>query len=281
MYPSVTRDRWEEIEQEGRSWYKDQDVASFDYSEYTATQEGFVDVLFFCYRTSRNKIHKIKETKTGSSVAIERDESFEAKKVETSRFEKTHKIYDVVYEGAKILGCEEMLEWKLMKNMIRPKENSPKVIMPYSVASVEKYRGKIYSTIERVIPHADRLQHLNLKIQQAIQSVRPGGIYIDGDSLMEIDMGKGTSYGPAEAIDMYNQIGCVVGTSKGDDGSINPNRVPIQELQGSNSSQIQTLFLAYEHEMNQIRSVTGINEARDAATPHRGFTCWCSKTTSA
>jgi len=96
----------------------------------------------------------------------------------------------------------------------------------------------------------------------------PDGIFLDMDGLAEVDLGNGTNYNPAEALNMYFQTGSVVGRSLTQDGDINRGKVPIQELNSSNGmGKIQSLITAYNYNMQMIRDVTGLNEARDGSLP--------------
>ena len=247
------------------------DDTADNYNGTTYNQErqerGFVDVLFFCYKTIHNETYKIKESTMGTPKAIEKDSTFNPPKDKRAGFEKTSRSNEVIYEGVKVVGHSIMLKWELQKNMIRPSLHSPKVIMPYIVASPKQYKGKIYSLVRRMEKYADAIQLINLKIQQVIQKMTPSGIFIDVDGLAEIDLGNGQSYNAQTAIDMYLQTGTVVGRSLTDDGEFNNGRVPIQELQGSGGQQIQVLLAAYEYNLQQIRNVTGLNEARDGSQP--------------
>jgi hypothetical protein len=96
----------------------------------------------------------------------------------------------------------------------------------------------------------------------------PDGIFLDMDGLAEVDLGNGTNYNPAEALNMYFQTGSVVGRSLTQDGDMNRAKVPIQELSSSSGiGKIQSLITAYNYNMQMIRDVTGLNEARDGSLP--------------
>tara|TARA_R100000541_G_scaffold43291_1_gene50567 strand:- start:1243 stop:2358 length:1116 start_codon:yes stop_codon:yes gene_type:complete len=90
------------------------------------------------------------------------------------------------------------------------------------------------------------------------------------DGLAEVDLGNGTNYNPAEALNMYFQTGSIVGRSLTQDGDPNRGKVPIQELQtGSGGGKISTLIQTYQYYLQMIRDVTGLNEARDGSTPDK------------
>ena len=98
----------------------------------------------------------------------------------------------------------------------------------------------------------------------------PDGVYLDMDGLAEVDLGNGTNYNPAEALNMYFQTGSIVGRSLTQDGDMNPGKVPIQELTSSSGQgKIQSLISTYQYYLQMIRDVTGLNEARDGSTPDK------------
>jgi hypothetical protein len=86
--------------------------------------------------------------------------------------------------------------------------------------------------------------------------------------LSEVDLGTGAAYNPEDALRLYFQTGSVVGRSYTGDGEFNNARVPIQQLTSSSgASKAQMLIYNYNHYLDQIRNVTGLNEARDGSTP--------------
>ena len=119
-----------------------------------------------------------------------------------------------------------------------------------------------------MIPFADLIQLTHLKLQQVISRVVPDGVYIDADGLNEVDLGTGNAYNPEDALRMYFQTGSVVGRSYTQDGEFNQAKIPIQQLtSNSGASKTQMLITNYNHYLNMIRTVTGLNEARDGSTP--------------
>ena len=132
------------------------------------------------------------------------------------------------------------------------------------------YKGRIDSLVNRITGFADMIQLTHLKIQQVLSRVVPDGVFLDMDGLAEVDLGNGTNYNPAEALNMYFQTGSVVGRSLTQDGDPNRGKVPIQELQtGSGGAKIQSLIQTYQYYLQMIRDVTGLNEARDGSQPDK------------
>jgi hypothetical protein len=163
-----------------------------------------------------------------------------------------------------------MLNWELSKNMTRPYADTTKVQMNYAICAPRMYKGRIESLVSRCTGFADMIQLTHLKLQQVISRMVPDGVYLDMDGLAEVDLGNGTNYNPAEALNMYFQTGSVVGRSLTQDGEMNAGRVPVQELQsGSGNAKISSLISTYQYYLQMIRDVTGLNEARDGSLPDR------------
>jgi len=230
------------------------------------TDDNTVQVLYFEYKTYTNQTFKIKQTPYGLEKALEKQDTFNPPESDT--FKKVSRTIEVLYSGAKILGFEDMLEWRMAENMTRPFANNSKVMMNYNIVAPRMYKGRIESTVSRITGFADMIQVTHLKLQQVLSRMVPDGVFLDVDGLAEVDLGNGTNYNPAEALNMYFQTGSIVGRSMTQDGDMNRGKVPIQELQTSASgAKIQSLIQTYQYYLQMIRDVTGLNEARDGSTP--------------
>ncbi len=227
-----------------------------------------VQVVYFEYKTYSDQVFKIKETNTGLEKALEKPDTFNPP--ENDNFERVSRTIETLYSGAKILGHPMMLKWEMSENMTRPNSDTNKVKMNYTICAPRMYKGKIDSLVNRITGFADMIQLTHLKIQQVLSRVVPDGVFLDMDGLAEVDLGNGTNYNPAEALNMYFQTGSIVGRSLTQDGDPNRGKVPIQELQtGSGGAKIQSLIQTYQYYLQMIRDVTGLNEARDGGTPDK------------
>ena len=224
--------------------------------------ENTVQVLYFDYKTYHNQVFKIKETPQGLMKALEKPDSFNPP--ENDNFERVSRSIEVLYNGAKVLGSNEMIKWELAENMSRPNADTTKVEMNYALCAPRMYKGRIESIVSKCIGFADMIQLTHLKLQQVLSRMVPDGVYLDMDGLAEVDLGNGTNYNPAEALNMYFQTGSIVGRSLTQDGDMNPGKVPIQELNSSSGqAKIGALIQTYQYYLQMIRDVTGLNEARD------------------
>ena len=230
--------------------------------------ENTVQVLYFDYKTYHNQVFKIKQTDQGLMKAIEKPDTFNPP--ENDNFERVSRTIEVLYNGAVVLGTDTLLKWKLAENMSRPYADTTKVAMNYAICAPRMYKGRIESIVSKCIGFADMIQITHLKLQQVLSRMVPDGVYLDMDGLAEVDLGNGTNYNPAEALNMYFQTGSIVGRSLTQDGELNHGKVPIQELSSSSGgAKIQSLIQTYQYYLQMIRDVTGLNEARDGSVPDK------------
>ena len=155
------------------------------YSSYSEELDNnIVQVLYFNYKTYMNDVYKVKQTATGATKVIQKDDSFNPPQGD-ERFKKLSKSIEVLYEGALVLGTEKLLKWNLAKNMIRPKSDYTKVKMNYSIVAPRMYKGRIESLVKRITGFADMIQLTHLKLQQVMSRMVPDGLKDDQDGLNE------------------------------------------------------------------------------------------------
>ena len=230
--------------------------------------ENTVQVMYFEYKTYSNQVFKIKNTPQGLQKALVKDDQFNPP--ENDGFERVSRSIELLYTGAKVLGCNTLLQWKMAENMTRPYADTTKVEMNYAICAPRMYKGRIESMVSKCIGFADMIQLTHLKLQQVMSRLVPDGVFLDMDGLAEVDLGNGTNYNPAEALNMYFQTGSIVGRSLNQDGEMNRGRVPVQELTSSSGqAKIQSLIQTYQYYLQMIRDVTGLNEARDGTLPDK------------
>jgi hypothetical protein len=265
---SLTREDLEEISKYSQSWYDYYNVAQF--YENSIFYRDTCTLLYFNYKTTKKIVYKKKILENGNTRMIEKDDTFNPpiEMMDEGKFEKIEKTIDVWYNGIMVMGTNILLKWELAKNMVRPKSASQHAIPNYVAIAPRMYKGVIESLVRRMIPFVDLIQMTHLKLQQVIARVVPDGVFIDADGLNEVDLGTGNAYNPEDALRLYFQTGSVIGRSFTQEGDFNNARIPIQELStNSGASKTQMLIANYNHYLDMIRSVTGLNEARDGSDP--------------
>ena len=263
-FPHLTHEDLEEIQNSADVQKSNSQYSGVGYED---TDKNKVQVLYFNYKTYMNEVYKVKETGSGASKLIEKDDTFNPPE-EATDYSKLQRSIECLYEGAMVLGTKKLLKWQMAKNMMRPKSDFTKVKMNYNIVAPRMYKGRIESLVKRITGFADMIQLTHLKLQQVMSRMVPDGVYLDADGLAEIDLGNGTNYSPQEALNMFFQTGSVIGRSFTSEGDMNPGKVPIQEItSGSGGNKIQALIGNYNYYLQMIRDVTGLNEARDGSTP--------------
>ena len=266
--PDLTNEDLEEISKYSQSWYDYYNSQQF--YENSMFSRDTATLLYFNYKTTHTFVYKKKSMPDGTFKTVEKDDQFDPPQemMDEGGFEKVTKTIDVWYDGIMVMGTNIMLQWKLGENMVRPKSASQYAMPNYVACAPKMYKGQLESLVKRMIPFADLIQISHLKIQQVVSRVVPDGVFIDADGLNEVDLGTGNAYNPEDALRLYFQTGSVIGRSYTQDGEYNNARVPITQLTAnSGASKMQMLIGNYNHYMDMIRSVTGLNEARDGSSP--------------
>ena len=268
QFPDLSEEQMDQIQSQGSQNYGvwNNNISNTNNNN---RDQNIVQILYFNYKTYMNEVYKVKETATGASKIIVRDDQFNPPiEMYEEQFGKMSRSLEVLYEGVMVLGTDILLKWEMAKNMMRPKSDSSKVKMNYAITAPRMYQGRIESIVSRCTAFADMIQLTHLKLQQVLQRMIPDGVYLDADGINEVDLGNGTNYNPQEALNMFFQTGSIIGRSFTQEGDMNPGKVPIQEVQtGSGGQKLQTLISTYNYYLQMIRDVTGLNEARDGSTP--------------
>tara|TARA_R110002020_G_scaffold73207_5_gene187693 strand:- start:1789 stop:4224 length:2436 start_codon:yes stop_codon:yes gene_type:complete len=266
--PDLTPEDLEEISKYSQSWYDYYNVAAM--YENSMFARDTCTLLYFNYKTTNSFVYKKKKMKDGSFKTVEKDDQFNPPQemMDEGEFERVEKRIDVWYEGVMVMGTNIIIKWDMQKNMVRPNSANQFAMSNYVASAPRMYKGVLESLVRRMIPFADLIQMTHLKIQQVVSRVVPDGVFIDADGLNEVDLGTGSAYTPEDALRLYFQTGSVVGRSYTQDGEYNNAKVPITQLTASSgASKMQMLIGNYNHYLDMIRQVTGLNEARDGSTP--------------
>jgi len=267
--PDLTNEDMDLISKYSQSW-----SSYYNVSESYENDMFYRDtctLMFFNYKTTKKFVYKKKKLENGGERVIEKDDEFNPPQemMDEGNFERVEKTIEVWYEGVMVMGTNIVLKWELAKNMVRPKSASQHAIPNYVACAPRMYKGVIESLIRRMIPFVDLIQVTHLKMQQIIARMVPDGVFIDADGLNEVDLGTGNAYNPEDALRLYFQTGSVVGRSYTQDGEFNNARVPIQPINSTGSaSKMQLLIANYNHYLDMIRAVSGLNEARDGTSPN-------------
>ena len=95
--------------------------------------ENTIQVLFFEYKTYNTQVFKIKQGQNGLEKAIEKPDTFNPEP--SDNFERVGRKIEVLYEGVKVIGNNELIEWRLSENMTRPFADTTRVEMSYAICA--------------------------------------------------------------------------------------------------------------------------------------------------
>mgnify|MGYP003147139741 FL=1 len=171
-----------------------------------------------------------------------------------------------VYSGKYIVGSDYVFDYGLAKNMMRPKSDLSQTRLSYLVYAPHIRRGRNVSLVERMLPFADQIQLAHYKMQQLLAKARPKGAAFEIGSLENVSKGDGGNFTPLELQEIFDQTGNIYFRRTDDEGN-QTQSMPIVELENGIGNDINKLIGIYQHNLQMIRDVTGVNEARDASKP--------------
>jgi hypothetical protein len=265
--PDLTDEQLTEIKNSSSAWNNYFPIIR-NYQDDSFLNE-VVTLMYFNYKTSKRFVWKKKILDNGGERVIRKGDTFNPPTGDGIPFEIIEAPREVWYDGILVGGSNILIKWEMARNMVRPKSASQSAMPNYVAHAPRLYKGNIESLVRRMIPFADQIQLTHLKLQQVMSRVVPDGVFIDADGINEVDLGTGAAYNPEDALKLYFQTGSVIGRSYTQEGEFNNARIPIQELNSnSGQSKMAALIGNYNHYLNMIRDVTGINSARDGSSPN-------------
>lgn len=254
-----------EIELSGQNWYNMHELSASD------NLKGTTNLLYYTYKTFRERAAKVKKKSNGETIIDEADEVFDVtKQNKKDKYIRNSVVEEVLFEGVLVLGTNILLKWELSKSMSRPKSNNRKVCEQYNGVAPNFQDGIISSLVSRMIPIEDNRNVTELKAEQIIQGITPDGIAIDIDALAEVELGNGKTQTVQQTLNMYLQKGSYLYRSSTIGGDYNNAQKPFQEIQtGDSINKLKALRNENAYYMSQLTEVVGLNQASDASNPDR------------
>lgn len=217
-----------------------------------------VEVIKFCFKTTRNEVYK----KKYKGNIVEKEDTWQLHP--DSKSKRIDGVFDVWYEGNLIPFADMIYGYKLMKHMVRPMSNINISHAPYCV-----YELNTPSMVARMEKFANEIQITVLKLQQLIATAKPQGAMIDIAALNDLNIGTGGLLEPIDAVDLYNQKGDLLWSSRNYEGDRNV-APPIQLLPNGIGQDLSQLINYYNQNVQMLYDVTGLNRVRDGSSPQAG-----------
>jgi len=228
------------------------------YAYYRPYDDWEVEVMDFEFKTVDNDIYTTKTNRYGNLIAVDRRDKMPQNLGENKEV-VVKQVYNI-YRGYYVRRLDKLFEWQLAKNMIRPQSNLSDVYFSYSFY-MPKNRNMTNVTLpQRMQSAINQMTLAHLKIQLLIAKMRPAGVMIDIDGLLNVDLGLGHTITPLEMQKIYDQTGNIFYKSMKDDGDTR-QLAPIQELPNAGSvPQIQAQITVYNFYLERLRQDLGTNE---------------------
>jgi len=239
---------------------------NFDTCEINEILGMKVQIMRFCYKSSKEIVYKKYYDKKGNVRKLAKRDSEWAGKEEITEKSRCKKVLDTWYEGNYVIASQNVIYgWKECENLAKDQMN--KVLPPFIVRTTNIYKNALKSFLSNIIPLLDQLNYSTIKIQHLYRELKPDLIEIDVDQLADLtDEGKGKkSEVWQQALSILNVKGVVVkkrvdmGEMGVKDGSAARNA---PQQQGSALGPLLNVFANY---YNQLREVTGVNPAVDGS----------------
>jgi hypothetical protein len=238
-----------------------------------AYDDFLITILDAEFYSTNRYVYEKKSNNYGGYYFQRRDYGYKLPDKSKQKRELVEKDIKCVYKGMWIVGSEHIFDYGLKPNMVREKINgkySTDTTLSFHIYAPDIYDMENKSLVEKMIPFADQMQLVHLKIQQLLGKARPPGLAVDVSGLSNVLKGMGEDgWKPLDIQNMYDQLGTYYFSSIRDDGTPIANSNPIQELQNGIGSDLERLVGVYNYNLQEIRNVTGVNEVRDASAPDK------------
>lgn len=231
----------------------------YNQSIYRDYDDATIDVLEFEVITTEDEEWLMKRTKNNKTLVFRSEnESYYSGEKQPKKRRR-----EVVYCGAYVEGADEIVYWQLQKNMIVPHWNMGECMSSYVVVMPHNENMEPEPLLDGVVTPIRGMIMAHLKLQQLIAKLKPDGIAVDIDGLVDIDLGDGKK-SPLQLQAVYDQTGIYYYKGFGEDGETRQGS-PIQPLNTNARvvSDIQTLITAYNFYQEQLQSVLGTNDYVD------------------
>jgi hypothetical protein len=219
-------------------WMQDWNVAYLrPYDEWN------IDLMNFEIRSLDSDGYTVTKTKKNGSTIIKKGKT---EKIDDNQEYVEEKKWNI-YKGVYCPMTQQMIEWGIKKNMIRPQD--PKELgnaeFSYSFYMYDPYDMRNVAVPEKIEEPIEQMILARLKIQQMVAKMVPAGASIDVDALQELDLGLGDSVKPLDVQKIWEQTGKLYYRGRDAEGNAIP--IPIRELANTGfAPQLQALIQLYQ-----------------------------------
>jgi hypothetical protein len=244
------------------TFLKDSDAGEFDYDSFSVTVMDGEFIL------SNKLTYEKKSNRHGGYSFHKKKSGYKKPKKSKFKRDQVDTVVNFLYNGIYVVDTDIVINYGESKNQIRPKSSLFEVKSSYVIYTPNLMSMSSKSLVDRMKPFADQIQLTHLKLQQLVAKARPKGVAFELGALEDVSKGDGGTFTPLELQDIYDQTGNIYYRRKDEEG-VASNAFPITELENGIGNDMVKLVNIYNYNMQMIRDVTGINEARDGMQPDK------------
>lgn len=219
--------------------------------------EWNVECIYFWIKSVDEDGYLMTVTKQNQSTIIERRQQAPNSVGDNQEYVKKDKWN--LYKGVYVRYAQEMLEWGLDNNMIRPQDpkESGDVEFPVSLYMYQNQDMRNIALPEKVQAPVKQMFVIYMRMQQVIATMIPPGAAINTDALQEVELGLAADGQSSINIQkLYEQTGRLY--YRGRDAEGNPIPMPIQELQNAGFiTAMQGLIQQYDFQYRVLKDQLG------------------------
>lgn len=226
--------------------------AGFNHINYNR----YVNVLFFCFRTSHEDIYKRKINRKTKKVSLIKREEYNPKQP-SDISQKITSSYDVWYEGAMVLDNENtIVKYQLVENL---PEYQGKITPPYIVVSPRE-GNPIVSEVKDLI---DEIQTLDYKRQHLQYELKGNLTEIDADTITDISLDGQNKLTPEDVLAMYYTRNIVFRKTRDSDGEDINARRAVSEMASGIPYALREVMNIQIAKINELRDIFGLSTNDD------------------
>lgn len=237
------------------------------FTDYAAYDNFSVDIMEFYFIAKEAEAYIMGCHKDGNMIYDKVDLQAELDKRDVQRGKQIdQKVIEYVYRCRWIIGTEYVFDYGKEYAVVRQGHNG----IRRAKLPIQIYSDRSPSLVERCVQFIDDIQLAVLKKRNVLSKMAPGPrMAIDNSLMADSTVIGNKTYNMLDLIELFPKTGVLLYESVGEWESseqAGSNRPPIQFMPTGIQEDIGILLNDIQFSLEQIRSVTGINEVSDGSS---------------
>lgn len=160
-----------------------------------------------------------------------------------------------LYGGCFIVGTEHIFNWGKQKNI--PRDSKRRITHSYHV-----YQLMGRSIMDMIHLNLDKLQMLNLKMQNSLAKAAPSGLSIDVSSIRNVTFGQ-KKLNPLQVMAIRTHTGDILYSRNNGRGFSPSQQIPVANLEGGQGRVLEEYIMQVNLELQLINDIIGFGPGFD------------------